>query len=114
MRKDEFTEYLRYNPRNTELFQYIVSFCVGVMFGAISLGFVWMLIFLVIYEVYYVFATGGEYPYWVGYSRVSNFLLSIIGWILGRYIMLRLDPVGEIIGKDYPNNEFIISGNFLD
>ncbi len=90
----------RYNDRNTELFQYIFSFGFGLMFGAISLGFFWMLVFIAFYEVVYVFITEGKRPYWIGYVRINVELLCVIGWMLGRWLMLRLDPVKEIWDKE--------------
>lgn len=101
----------RYNNKNTELFQYIFSFGFGLMFGAISLGFFWLMVFIAIYEVFYAFITEGKSPYWVAYVRINVELLCVIGWMLGRWLMLRLDPVKEIFKKD--PNDFTVD-KFLD
>jgi hypothetical protein len=91
----EWCKAIGQNPHNTEMFQYITAFTFGLAFGAVSFGLLWLLIFLVIYEFLWILLTRAQYPYWRLYVRILVNILSIIGWCLGRWIYLGLNPFNE-------------------
>jgi hypothetical protein len=84
-----------HNPYNTELFQYISAFTFGLAFGAVSFGLVWLLSFILIYELFYVYATCGDFPFWRPYFRITVNLVTVMGWSLGRWLYLRLNVFDE-------------------
>lgn len=88
----EYCKAVGQNCRNTEVFQYIFSFTFGLAFGAVSLGLAWMIAFIIGYEILYMALTQGEYPYWRLYVRIVVNLISLIGWSLGRWIYLNINP----------------------
>lgn len=100
MGSNSFIEKIRRNRFNTELFQYITSFTFGLAFGAVSFGLMWYFLFIMVYELFYAILTGGIYPFWSFRARVSVNLLGIIGWALGRWIYLEVNPATEAFGKN--------------
>lgn len=92
-------ENVRRNKYNTEMFQLITSFTLGVVFGAISLGLMWYFLFIIVYELGYAILTWGVYPFWSFRTRVTVNLLGVIGWVIGRWVYLRLDPLMEPFSK---------------
>jgi len=85
------------NPKYTQLMQLIVSFALGVTFSPYSYGFIFLLLYLFVYEAIYLFFTRACTPYWTPLFRGSIIAISIYGWIIGRVIVgwrnpFRSDP----------------------
>lgn len=75
------------NPKYTQLVQIIVSFAFGIIFAPYSYGFIYLVIYLFLYEVIYFIFTRGEYPYWTPLFRFATVAASLLGWIIGRVIV---------------------------
>lgn len=75
------------NPKYTQLMQIIVAFAIGILFAPYSYGFLFLVIYLIIYELVYLYFTRGCYPYWSPLFRAAVNASSIYGWIIGRTIV---------------------------
>ena len=75
------------NPKYTQFMQIVVAFVAGIVFAPYSYGFIFLLIYLIAYEIVYLFFTRGCYPYWDSLFRVAVIAASIYGWIIGRTIV---------------------------
>ena len=74
------------NENSTPLFQIVVAFSMGVIFSPWSLGFVFFLSFLILYEIL-LLSLCQNYGYqWNILQRLSVVTSSIIGFYLGRWI----------------------------
>ena len=74
---------------NTDLeFQSIFFLCSGILFGGISGSLLLTILLIIIYE-YYVFHVSNFYPQKVReYDRIFVNLIFLLGWILGRVLLL--------------------------
>lgn len=71
------------NIRYTELLQVIVGFAVGLIFGPFSFGLIYLLGFIILYEIiYYVVAR--NQCCWSFPGRVAVEFATILGWLVGR------------------------------
>lgn len=92
-----FVESYFQNPQYTQLMQVIIAFALGVIFSPFSYGFLFFLLYLVVYELAYLFFTRGCCPYWGFLFRGAVIGASILGWLLGRIVLgwrnpFRSDP----------------------
>lgn len=69
-----------------DLAQLLVAFCLGILFSPWSLGLLYFLIFLIIYEAYAFYATAGRAPSWKIEIRLGVMAASIFGFIIGRIL----------------------------
>ena len=74
---------------NTDLeFQSIFFLCYGILFGGISGSLLLTILLIIIYE-YYVFHVSNFYqPKVREYDRIFVNLIFLLGWILGRVLLL--------------------------
>ncbi len=63
--------------------QLILSFCLGILFAPFTYGFIYYLIFLILYEII-LFAMSKPWNYEL---RIGVFAFSLIGFIIGRYLV---------------------------
>lgn len=73
---------------STELNQLVFSFAIGLLFGPMSWGIIYYVIFIIIYEIIIFYITSGLPPTWRLLSRVSINAAALIGWVLGRWLVL--------------------------
>jgi len=80
------------NLNYTELAQLIVSFCLGVLLAPWSLGALFYIIFLIIYEIFCGCISRLKEPYWRLEMRVGIVFSSLFGFIVGRILIGYHDP----------------------
>jgi len=86
---DEFKNYCKKwycCESNTEFNQIIIAFTYGLLFGSLSWGLLWFIIFVVIYECFLFYVTDGLNYKWI--TRIVVNLFLIFGWVLGRWLIL--------------------------
>ena len=76
------------NEANSELNQIVIAFVWGLLFGSISWGLIWLIVFLIIYEIFIFYVTEGLAPYWGFLVRVAVIAATLIGWVLGRWLII--------------------------
>jgi hypothetical protein len=75
------------NPHLTFTTQATFFFSLGVLFGPISLGILWFLLSIIVYEIICWFFMGScEIVKWSLPQRLALELIALIGWILGRLV----------------------------
>ena len=78
-------EYLK-NPQS-EFFQIISAFIIGVLFGPLSWGLYYSIIFIVIYEVLLFHFTKNYPGVYKFQTRLLANLFGIYGWLIGRFLI---------------------------
>ena len=76
------------NINNTELVQIVVGFTIGLILAPFSWGFIYFLIFWIIWEILVMYGTGMRHPHYRKIGRLGIICSSFIGWITGRYLIL--------------------------
>jgi hypothetical protein len=71
---------------NTEFNQIIIAFTYGLIFGSLSKGLLWFIVFIIIYECFLFYVTDGLKDHWT--IRLVVNLSLLVGWIFGRYLIL--------------------------
>ena len=89
--KDILSELKSYYP-DSVLFSLVLSFAVGLLFAPWSFGFLYLLIFIIVYEIIYAcyhkdFSTNNFM------IRLGIVVASIFGFIVGRAILQDSDPL---------------------
>ncbi len=72
----------------TELFQLIYGFVMGLILGPLAGNIVFVLLTVVIIEVYTFWSTATLPQPWRFEARVAINLFALIGWVLGRWLIL--------------------------
>ena len=73
------------NPNSTFTIQAAFFFASGVLFGPISYGIFWFLLFIIAYElVYWYFVGSCAIVKWSCEQRMALELIALTGWIVGR------------------------------
>lgn len=72
------------NPKNTPMFQVIISLVFGILLSPWSSGLFFLVIFIIAYEILYYIFTKGNPLYYNVFVRTSVILASILGFIIGR------------------------------
>jgi len=76
------------SENSTEFNQLVFSFALGLLFGPMSWGIIYYVIFIIIYEIIVFYVTSGLEPFWRLISRISINSAALIGWMLGRWLVL--------------------------
>ena len=83
------------NSRYNEFSLLIISFCSGVLFSPWSWGFLYYIVFLVLYEIITAYMTWCQPPYWCPSTRIGIVASSLLGFIVGRIIIGYDNPLKE-------------------
>ena len=75
------------NPQS-EFFQIISAFILGLLFGPLSLGIFYSLLFIFIYEFFLFYYTKNYPGVYKLQTRIYSNIFGIYGWIIGRYLLL--------------------------
>jgi len=67
--------------------QLIIAFCTGLVFSPWSYGWIFFVIFLIVWEVMYGFATKFKHPRWNLAERILIIVISLLGWTVGRLLV---------------------------
>lgn len=77
-------------------FQAISSLATGLIFGSLSISFFFMIFFVMIYE-FFVYVLSIKFPPTPkSYDRVFVNVTFLVGWLLGRSLILNENGVQEI------------------
>lgn len=71
--------------------QLIIAFCSGLIFSPWSYGWVFYIVFLLIWELLYALATRCKPSKWNPWERILLIVVSLLGWTIGR-ILVGYDP----------------------
>ncbi len=72
----------------TEFNEIVISFAYGLIFGSFSYGLIWLIVFIIVYEVYVFYVTKDVPERWRFLARVGINAAALLGWILGRWLIL--------------------------
>lgn len=72
------------NDKNTPMMQVITSFTFGVLLSPWSSGLFFLVVFIIIYEIFYYVFTKGDARYYDSFTRCGVICSSILGYIVGR------------------------------
>jgi hypothetical protein len=81
-------EHLLCNKYYTNLLQFSVGFFIGVSFGPISKGILWLIVWIIIYEIILLWGTRKLKE---KYRTDARFLInigSLIGWVVSRKLFI--------------------------
>lgn len=84
------------NDSYTEFNQMIVGFALGLLFGPFSKGIAYFLLFLLIYEIVLFYYTQDMTPKWRMEARIAIGVGSLLGWMIGRWLILRVSTIGDL------------------
>jgi hypothetical protein len=71
----------------TELTQLVTTFALGLVFGSSSWSLGWLIVFIIVYEIALFLTLGSDRKYWRGFMRVGLNCASILGLLLGDWII---------------------------
>jgi hypothetical protein len=72
------------NDKTTPMFQVITAFAFGVILSPWSSGLFFLVIFIIIYEIFLYIFTHGDERYWDSFTRCGVICASLLGFIVGR------------------------------
>ena len=85
-----------YDPRGfTLFFQIIMAFTVGLIFASFSYGFLWFLIYYIVFEIYLVWRLYKVPSTKYMISRFGIFCSGLLGFIIGRYFENDHEPIRD-------------------
>ena len=84
------------------LFQFIFYFAIGLILAPFSFGFVIVLIFIILYEIWYANSVGTDKYY--GFERGALIGVFVLGFVIGRIIIGDDDPIRKYYHK-YPRRQ---------
>ena len=67
-------------------YTFIMSVIVGILFSGISFGLVYVILFIVLWEIFYFLYTDSKNMVYTGEDRLLFALGSIMGFLLGRFM----------------------------
>jgi hypothetical protein len=76
-----------FSPDYGEWAQFSVGFVMGVVTAPYSTGILWVLFFLIIWEVLFAWKTSMNGKWWSWQGRLCIFFGYILGWIFGKMIV---------------------------
>lgn len=71
----------------TELTQLVTTFALGLAFGSSSWSLGWLIVFIIVYEIGLFLTLGSHRKYWRGFMRVGLNCASILGLLIGDWII---------------------------
>lgn len=83
---------------SSELLEIVVAFVIGLFFGPLSSGFIYFLISIIVLELFAFYTTRKLPEGYKWYMRVVINLAGIIGWILGRWLVINETGVEHLCG----------------
>jgi hypothetical protein len=89
--KQSFNAIFR-NPNYTELLQLISAFALGIILSPWSWGFLFFILYVVLYEIAIAIVNHMQYPYWRLEFRCAIVCASVFGFIIGRSLIGYEDP----------------------
>jgi hypothetical protein len=75
------------DPDSNFKVQCILGFCSGLIFSPWSYGFIFFLLFLIVWEVLYAYATKMHPSQWGIVERIIVIEIAILGWVIGRLLV---------------------------
>ena len=81
------------------LFQFIYALAIGIILSPFSGGVIILIIFIIIFEIYFIYCTGTKH--WHPEDRIVVIGAFVLGFVVGRLIVGDLDPVRPFYHK-YP------------
>jgi hypothetical protein len=84
------------NDSYTELSQMIAGFALGLIFGPFSKGIAYFLLFILVYEIALFYYTQDVTPSWRMEARFAISVGSLLGWIIGRWLILRVSIISDL------------------
>ena len=86
---------------NTETFQIVLAFTLGVALSPFSRGILFLIIFALVFELYYSYQSNFDYCYRASLLRCGLFLYSFVGFLVGRAFCCNdWDPIRGIYAED--------------
>jgi hypothetical protein len=73
-----------FSPDYGEWSQLLVGFVAGIIMAPYSYGFLYLIIFLFIWEILFAWWTSMNKKYWSWQGRLGIILASILGWFIGK------------------------------
>ncbi len=73
-------------PKYSDYVQIIISFMIGLFFGPLSSGLIYLLITIIIWEGLIIWVTKRLKPQYKFNIRIALNAAGILGWVLGRWI----------------------------
>ena len=98
-----------YDPSGyTPLFQIIFAFVLGILFSPYSKGILFLVIFILLFELWYSYYNNFDYYGINGSLRPALILYSIFGFLVGRtFVCLDFNPIrGDYNDDDEVKNHF--------
>lgn len=75
------------NPEYNLNTQLLMGFCIGLIFSPWSYGWLFFVIFLIVWELLYGIATKWHPSRWNLYERLLVLAVSLLGWVIGRMLV---------------------------
>lgn len=85
----------------TDLSQIVFAFIYGLFFGPFSNSIVYVIISLIVFELYVIISTRMAKPLWQFEFRVTMNAAGLIGWVLGRWLILDETGIEDLSGLPY-------------
>jgi hypothetical protein len=80
------------NPNYNINAQLIIAFLTGLIFSPWSYGWLFFIIFLLVWEILYAISTECHPNQWILKERILIIVVSILGWMIGRIIVGYTNP----------------------
>ena len=80
------------NEQHNIYAQSIIAFCMGLILSPWSMGWIYFLLFLIVWEILYAIATQCHESRWTFQQRLFIIFISFCGWILGRVLVGYSNP----------------------
>ena len=83
------------------LFQFLLAFSIGLILSPLSFGVIFLIIFIIIWEIYFICVCGGP-KNWPVFERGAIIGAIVLGFVIGRIIIGDLEPVRPFY-HEYPH-----------
>lgn len=74
------------------LFWIVFTLVIGIIFAAFSFGFIYFILFWVVWFIGYSMLVDFDYPIWRMFTLMGVFFTGLTGFLVGRYLVGDLDP----------------------
>lgn len=74
------------NDAYTPMAHVLIAFCSGVLLAPWGSGLFFLILFIILYEIFFYIFTHEDSNYWQSEIRASVINASVAGWIIGRQV----------------------------